>query len=238
MNKIHHKLSVYGGLLYVVLFGLGWALIGGFVPPPSAAADANTIAAFYQANPWRIQLGLTIVMLSVAPLVPFMSVVTIQMARIEGRWPVLAVGNAILGSINTMLLLLPTVTWLAASFRTERDPNLILALNDIGWVYMLWPFSTATLQNWLFGWCILSDKRANPIFPRWLGHFNIWVGVSFFAGITLPFFKTGLFAWAGLPFWLPANLYLVWIIVESAALLKAIDMQCEDGASCGISDGG
>jgi hypothetical protein len=227
-NAWHHLVCAWGALVFVPLFGVGWALLAGYVPPPSPLASAVQIAQFYQAHQMMILLGMVIIMLGIAPLMPFFSAVSVQMARIEGRWPVLAVAQAMVGLANTLLLLLPVIMWVTAAFRPERDAELIRLLNDIGWMIMLWPFSLASLQNVLIGVCVLSDKREEPVFPRWVAFLNLWVALLLFPGGLLPFFKTGPFAWNGLlAFWLVACVYLSWLVIMSVVLIGAIRRQTQ-----------
>lgn len=228
MNLKSHLLSAWGGIVFVILFGVGWFLLAGYVPPPSPNASAGEIATFYAANPGMIRLGLLVVMLGIAALVPFMAALTIQMARSEGRRPVLATGNAIASVINTLLFILPVVMWAVASFRPERDAELIRLLNDVGWMFMLWPFSTAALQNILIGACVLLDKSTHPVFPRWVGFLNFWIALLLVPGGLLIFFKSGPFAWNGiLAFWLPASIYLIWLAIMTSVLIKAIREDAE-----------
>jgi hypothetical protein len=48
-----------------------------------------------------------------------------------------------------------------------------------------------TSWNLALGLAILSDTRSSKIFPRWLGYYNIFVGLSFLPDLLVPFFKTG-----------------------------------------------
>ena len=50
MNTKHQLLCAWSGLVFLVIFMLGWLVIGGFVPPPSSAASAMEIADFYKQN--------------------------------------------------------------------------------------------------------------------------------------------------------------------------------------------
>jgi hypothetical protein len=109
MNQKLHLLSAWGGVIFVMMFGFGWFVLGGYVPPPSPNASAIEIAAFYQANTGMIRLGLLVVMLGIAALMPFMAELTLLMSDIEGRRPVLAIGNVIAGTINTFLFMIPVV---------------------------------------------------------------------------------------------------------------------------------
>lgn len=238
MNRKIHQACTYGGLVFVVLFGIGWALIAGFVPPPPPTTPAADIAAFYADHRFIIIAGMFVVMVGVGCLMPFMASVSVQLARIEGRWPVLAVSQVTIGVINTVLLLIPVVMWTALAFRPDRDPTLIELLNDTAWMFMLWPFSTASVQNIIVGACILTDKSSAPVYPRWFGYFNLWTSILLAGGGIMPFFMHGPFAWNGLfGFWTPAVTYLFWISMLMYFTLRAINAQAQDEAQSQERDG-
>ena len=54
----HQTLCAWGGIVFVVLFLLGWVIVGGFFPPPSPLASAEEIAAFYGQNTGAVRAGL------------------------------------------------------------------------------------------------------------------------------------------------------------------------------------
>lgn len=220
----YHLWSSWGGGIFVILFGIGWCLLAGLAPPPlSPALSAAEIASFYQTNTNMIRLGLSVVMLGCAALVPFYAALSIQMSRMEGRWPILSIAQVALGLSNVLFFVIPVVFWQAAAFRPDRDPEVIRTLNDLGWLIIMWPFSLASMQNLVIAAAILSDRNSPPVFPRWMAFFNLWVALLLAAGVLIPFFKTGPFAWDGLfGFWLPASVYLLWIALSSFILARAI----------------
>jgi hypothetical protein len=72
------------------------------------------------------------------------------------------------------------------------------------------------------GIAILSDKREDPFFPRWVGYFNIWMGILQAPGVMMAMFLTGPFAWNGLfTFWIPLTVFSFWIYVNTWAMLHA-----------------
>ncbi len=73
------------------------------------------------------------------------------------------------------------------------------------------------------GHAIMSVQHEQPIFPRWVGYFNIWVAVLFIPGGLLTFFKTGPVAWNGLlAFWMPVVVFFAWYIVMFFVLRTVI----------------
>jgi hypothetical protein len=223
VNYTKHFLSVWSGLVFVVVFGIGWALIGGFVPPVQPSASAADVATFYQTNNMQKIAGLTIVMIAVTFLIPFMGMISVQMARIEGRWPIFAIFAAMCAVINVIYFVLPVFYWITVAFRPDQNPEIMRIFNDIAWIIIMWPFSTTVMQNVLFGIVVLSDKRKQPLFPRWAGFLAVYEAILILPGGLVPFFKTGAFAWNGiLAFWLVASTYLLWIIVMCFLLHNSI----------------
>jgi len=215
-----------GAVFFAVLFTAGWLVLARYIPPHSPTASAADIAAWYKANHTRIIGGLVLAEIGLAAQTCFFAALSIQMARIEGRWPVLAVGAMGSGMLAAVETLIALSFWLTAAFRPDRDPDLILLLNDSGWIYMFWAASVASLQEILLGACILSDKRAQPVFPRWIAYFSFWIALCISTDNIMPFFHKGPFAWDGvLVFWMPLTTYFMWVIVITVALLKAIKRQ-------------
>ena len=228
MNTKSQLLCAWCGIGFLVLFGLGWWILAGFLPPISPALNANEVAAFYQENTGRIRLGLMITMFSAALTAPWVAVIAVQMKRIEGDFPVLAYTQLIVGTVGILILVLPALIWTTAAFRPERDIELIQLLNDFGWLLFIMTFSPAFIQNLVIGLAIFSDQNETPVFPRWLGYFNIWVAILFIPGGLITFFKTGPFAWDGiLAFWLPVVVFFGWFLVMFQALLKTIKQQAQ-----------
>lgn len=223
MSYKRHYFAAWSGVAFIVLFGVGWAWLGGMVPPPSPAASADQIAQFFRADTISILFGMLVIMIGVALLVPFFALMSLQMARIEGRWPLCALICAIAAAINIVYFVLPVLFWVAAAFRPEQSPEVIRLFNDIAWIIILWPFSTTVLQNILFSLVVLSDKRETPLFPRWVAYLTMLVAFLILPGGLLIFFKSGAFAWNGiLAFWVVAMAYLPWVCVMSWALSNSV----------------
>ena len=76
------------------------------------------------------------------------------------------------------------------------------------------------------GFATLADKSAEPVFPRWSGFVNLWLGTLFLPGGLIVFFKTGPFAWDGfIAFWIPFAAFALWFLVMTPVLLRAIRQQ-------------
>ena len=223
MNTRNQILCTWSGLVFTLLFMTGFWLVSHFVPPVSPNATALDIATMYQTRTSEIRLGLFIMMASCGFMSAFFAAISVQMKRMEGNPPILTYTQLSAGTAGVIFLLLPCLIWTTAAFRPERDADLILLLNDLGWVVFLMPFTTFIIQNFAIGLAVLGDQSPVPVFPRWLGFFTIWVGVLFIPGGLLTFFKTGPFAWNGVfAFWIPLLIFFAWYLVMVFFLRQAI----------------
>lgn len=226
MNTRSQLLCAWCGVVFLVLFTIGWALLARFLPPPSPGLGADEVAAIYQQNTGAIRFGLMLAMIAGGLTAPWVAVIANQMRRIEGSSPVLTYTMLVAGAAGVLILVLPTMIWSVAAFRPERAPELILLLNDFGWLLFVMTFSPFFVQNMVIGLAIFSDSASEPVFPRWLGYFNIWVAILLVPGGLVTFFKTGPFAWDGiLAFWLPLVIFFAWFLVMFVALLNSIRRQ-------------
>jgi hypothetical protein len=201
---------------------LGFWVLAGFIPPPSPHESAQQIVALYKSNTTGIRLGLVVTMMGAAVMGPFVAVISEQLKRIEGRvWP-LAKAQLGLGSIVILLFIIPNMLMEAAAFRPDRDPNIILALNDAAWLPFVGAAMPTIVQLLVIALAIFQD-REQKVFPRWLGYFNVWVAVLFVPTFLIYFFKHGPFAWNGLlAFWMALVIFCAWFVIMFVALLRAI----------------
>lgn len=226
MNTRSQLLCAWSGILFTFLFMIGFWPVSHFVPPHHPTASAADIAAIYQQNTSLIRLGLLLMMTSSGFMSPFIAAISIQMKRMEGSPHILTYTQLSSGTVGVLFLILPCVIWTVAAFRPERDADLILLLNDLGWFVFLMPFTSFIVQNFAIGFAILGDKSAAPVFPRWVGFFTLWTAVLFIPGGLITFFKTGPFAWNGLfAFWIPLNVFFGWYLVIFAYMRKGIIQQ-------------
>lgn len=228
MNTKSQLLCAWCGVIFLVFFTIGWVLLARFLPPISPALSASDVAAIYQQNTGAIRIGLALAMIAAGFTAPWVAVIATQMKRIEGDAPVLTYSMLAAGAAGILILVIPTIIWTVAAFRPERDAELIMLLNDFGWLLFVMTFSPFFIQNMVIGLAIFGDTAEAPIFPRWLGYFNIWVAILLVPGGLVTFFKTGPFAWDGiLAFWVPLLVFFGWFVVMFMALLKAIKQQAQ-----------
>jgi|GEM_PF-212684 len=226
VNAETQRLCAWSGVVFVILFFIGFGGLAGFVPPPSPNENAAQIAQLFTDHAFRIRAGLVLTSLCSALLLPFFAVISVQLKRIEGAASPLAYVQMTAGALACLEFIFPVMIWQAAAFRPDRSPDAIQLLNDLGWLPFLGIVSTAIVQGIAIGIAILRDARAIPIFPRWSGYFNIWAVSLLAPGGFIVFFKTGPLAWNGvLAWWLVLAAYFSWIVVNTILLLRAINHQ-------------
>jgi hypothetical protein len=219
------KWCLSSAMVAMVLFILGFVIIGGLVPPPSPNMDAQEVARFYAQDATRIRIGLAMTMVAGALTAPFVAAITVQMKRIEGPTSPLAYAQLGLGMLGVLLISLPVMIIQAAAFRPDRDPDITLAIHDIGWIMLVGTYCCVFVQCLVVGACILKDER-EEVWPRWLAYFNFWVALMFLPGSLLYFFKTGPFAWDGIfVWWIPLTVFFGWFVVMFVMTMKTLQRQ-------------
>jgi hypothetical protein len=225
MNARNQRLCVWSAAAMIVIM-LAGLLVAGFLPLPAPSMTASEVAALISEHTFRIQLGMVLVACGAAFLGPFISAVTVQMRRIEGTHSPLSWLQLGLGTLFVFEFILPCFVCLAATYRPQRSPEVTQALFDLCWLMFVGVVSTAVIQCAAVALAILGDKRTQPIFPRWVGMFNIWTALIFGFGGVIVFFKSGPLAWNGVvPFWIPLSIYGAWLGVMIWAVLEAVARQ-------------
>ena len=114
--------------------------------------------------------------------------------------------------------------WQTTAFRSDRDPKIVQAFNDLAWIPFVALTSTIVFQALMMSLVMLLDRSTEPLFPRWAGYFNLWATICLTPGSLVPFFHDGPLAWDGLiALYLPLVAFVAWVVVNALLLLRAID---------------
>lgn len=210
-----------GPAFVILLTPIWWNM--GFLPPLAPSMSPTEVAQFYEDHRGAIRFGATIIMQLTMLGVFWAAAISTQIKRIETPdAQFLAYAQFALGALGFMLFVMPSIFWTIAAYRPERDAELIYLFNDSAWLSLVMPVLAATLQAGVIGYAIISDKRAVPIYPRWVAYFNFWVAATFLPGGLATFFHSGPFAWNGIfDFWIPLTTFSIWIIVMGAMTARA-----------------
>jgi len=206
------------------------AYMSGFLSPPSPVATAEQIATLYRANAHAIVTGAILVMLSTAPFLLFIAVLSVQIKRIEGDRRTFTYAQLAAGTASMTPIILGPLAWAVAAFRPEQSAN-VQAFNDLAFLTIVGVTPPAIAQMLVVGLAIISDKRSQPIFPHWVGYVSFVVPLGSLPGLLCWLFKTGPFAWDGfLAGGLPTLLFVPWTVLMAVVLTRAIN---QEGAARG-----
>lgn len=221
---------VWWALALATAYGLATVLLLHMVPPPAADLPAADVAAFYREHATSIRWGAAICGWSGAFMLPLLTVVAVQMARLEVGgariWSALALVS---GATMSIWLAVPPIFWGAAAFTADRDPEITALAHQIGMLTLV-----TTDQFYVFLWIGVTVLALRPAtrrtvhhpFPRWWGYLSLWITGMLELGALGFVTDSGPLAWSGLlVFWSPLTLLAVWIGVQAALLLRALAAQ-------------
>ena len=227
MSERGQAIMIWWALIFMVVFGFTlWGLLG-MMPPPPATLSANEVAAFYTDNNGKIRLGAMIASWCSAFMVPFSTVLAIQMARLEKGTPVWSILAFAGGTLMSMFLVFPSIFWGVAAFTPTRPPEVTALMHELGTLML-----TTTDQFYIFQMIALTyvsltqKVDADSPFPRWVGFLTLWAALAFEVGAVSFIPKTGPFAWNGaLVYWMPLSVFGVWVTIVSVSMLRALKRQ-------------
>ena len=223
MSKRNHFLVFWGAVFGCIVTFIGFIVLAGFVPPSSPNSSVADVISLYENNLFGIRSGMVLMLLGVSFLLPFISLISSHMHRMEGANPILAPTQLICGTVALLALFIPPIIWSIAAFRLDRDPQITMMLHDAGWIFLVFPAAPAIVQNLSIGLAVLSDGGSPPIFPRWIGFLNFWIAFLFIPAGLIVYFKTGAFAWNGiLAFWVPFTAFSIWLTILLLFMYKSI----------------
>jgi hypothetical protein len=226
MSATAQRVCTLCGLGLVELFFVGFGAIAQFLVPQPPTDGATQFVLKFAEHRTRIRVGLLITMFGAALLVPWSAGLFVQLRRAEGRFSPLPYVQMLCGTLFSLEFIYLIMFWQTAAFRADTSPELVRLLTDMGWIPFVGLTSTAVVMAFALGFSMLSDERAEPVFPRWAGYFNLWVAFMFTPGSLCVFFKTGPFAYNGLLAWyLPVAVFTVWMPLNTALCLRAIAAQ-------------
>jgi hypothetical protein len=230
MNPKVQRICVWCGPVAMTLL-FGGLIVAGWLPPPSPHATALQVAHMYQTHTDRIRIAALMIACAGAMTAPFVAVISTQMKRIEGPSGPLSQIQLGCGMLGVLLFTIPTFFWQAAAYDPHRSAGITQALHVAGWLPFIAAIFPAIVQNFSIAGAVFTDKRANPVFPRWLGYANIWIATLFVPSGMVLFFHHGPFSWNGIfTFWLAATVFGVWACAMIVCMLKAIVQQEAEAA--------
>jgi hypothetical protein len=231
MNTRGQRILLWTAPAAMVLFVVAYVMFPVFWPPLSPTLTPEEVASFFRDNTTGI-LGVVILCNLIAgTLVPLFAVTAVQISRVATSSSVFTYAYIICVGIGMTAFILADYCWGVAAYRPDRDPQLISLLNDMAWFFFVAPVGTIIVQNLCFALSVYLDERPDPVFPRWVAHFNVAVAVLLIPSAFTVLFKSGPLAWNGaVSFTLRLIVFAAYIVVMFLVLLRTVDRQGADRA--------
>lgn len=208
-------------------FGVIICVLTRVTPPPRPDVSAADKVVFFAQHGLTIQIGFAVLLILLGGAAVTNGLVAYHMMRMSVGH-VFAygyIGGMGVGALPGFLLV--AVCFLTATFRADRDPELVSLLYDLGMLSYngsLGCFSAAYL---VFAIAILYDK--NDIFPKWFAYVTIWQIITEVIATQMYVFYSGPFAWNGsISFWWAVVIFTVWLgalimLLRRATLREPVD---------------
>jgi hypothetical protein len=208
----YQLLSAHCGVGFALLYAIFWVGFGHNLPPmASPDLNASALAAVYAQNRQSILFGDSMAALVGVLWIPWTAQLAVAIKRIEGEASVLTYINLLGGALTAWVVVFVPAIWVTAAFRDDMPPDIVRAINDLGFILFNLTYAGTSLQAFAAGAAGFADPRAKKLFPRWVNWWAILTGLSFVPITAMPFFKTGPFAWNGLvTFWIGFLTFFVW----------------------------
>ena len=231
MNVKGQRILLWTAPPAVALLVLAYFLFPPFSPPLSPTLTPDEVAAFFRDNNTGI-LGVVILCNLIAgSLVPLFAVTAVQISRTGTSSSVFTYAYVICVGVGTTAFILADYCWGVAAFRPDRDPQLISLLNDMAWFFFIAPVGAIVVQNLCFALSVYLDARPDPIFPRWVAHFNIAIAALLIPSAFSILHTTGPLAWDGaLSFTLRLLVFASYLVVMFLVLLRTVERQGSEQA--------
>lgn len=231
MNTRGQRILLWTAPPAMALFALAYFLFPVMSPPLSPTMTPEQVATFFRDYNTGI-LGVVILCNIIAgSLVPLFAVTAVQISRSGTSSSVFTYAYITCVGAGTTAFILADYCWGVAAFRPDRDPQLISLLNDMAWFFFIAPVGTIVVQNLCLAASIYLDARPDPIFPRWVAHFNVGSAVVLVPGAFAILFKTGPLAWdGGVSFTLRVVVLASYVVVMFLVLLRVVNRQSDEQA--------
>lgn len=224
------KFCAWCGVIFCIMWlgGAGPMSSWLYLPPPSAADTAATTLADYSTrNLMLMRIGITIANFASAFYLVWGMAVSMLTKKIEGEYPLLFYIQVVSLAVCVVVVLYIAYFWGAASWRPgETSADVTQAMNDLGWLGVLYTGAPFASYQIALAVSTLLDKSPTPVYPRWSAFLNLFVAFFMFEAAGILMFKTGPFSQNGLfVFYVPMIVFFVWILTFSWLALRAINAE-------------
>ncbi|HSW12068.1 MAG TPA: hypothetical protein VLI06_04465 [Solimonas sp.] len=235
MRKADGEIILFWTLPFLAL---SWLLVflafPGFSPPMSPTLSAEEVAAFYRdpANQPLIRYSMIVFNWFGIGVVIFLALIMLQMRRMAHRTPILAYCYLGCATGGPVLFFIADLFWLLAAFRPERDPQLTLLFNDLAWISFTGQVGFLIGQCVFLALAIFLDRQAQPVFPKWVAHFNLATAAAIAPAAFVATTLTGALAWDGLlSFWVRNIAIALWLVVMTVVMGRTLYRERSEAAA-------
>ncbi|WP_231514592.1 hypothetical protein [Mycobacterium sp. URHB0044] len=225
--KIDQRIAWWTIPIFYNVFGLIFVVLTRVMPPPRPDVGPDQIVAFFHDHSLTIRIGFGILMLVIGFTAVANGLIALLIKRMSVA-PVFAyayIASLVVGAIPGCVL--PAFAFVAAAFRPDRDPEIMVMLYDwclLSFVGSLGCFAT---QNMVLALAIFLDR--NEIFPKWLAYMSIWMIVTELLAGPVFIFKSGPLAWNGsISFYMGTVVFVLWEVCIIWLMRTAINRQSTD----------
>lgn len=195
----------------------------GFWPPMSPTMSAEQVARFYAEHTDWIRFSQVTFDLCGIMVLPFFMVIVVQMKRMKTQSHIFAYCYLTAVVSGATIFALSNIFFLVAAFRPDRNPELVMLLNDLAWIVFIAPVGMVVAQFLLLAAAVHFDDGPDPVFPRWVGHYSLATGVAMIPAVGAAVWQTGPLAWDGLlSFWLRNGAFALFVMVMFFVLRRAV----------------
>jgi hypothetical protein len=229
MNVRAQWISLWITPFFAAILLLAFFAFPGFFPPMSPQMTADQVAVFYAQQTALIRFSMITFNLCAIMLIPFFMTIVLQIKRMALPSQLLAYSYLCCIAGAATFFAIADIFWLIAAFRPDRNPQLILLLNDMAWLIFTAPVGMVVVANLCLALAVFLDARSQPIFPRWVAYFSIATAAAMTPAACAVIFRTGPLAWDGaVSFWLRLGAVSVNIAVMFFVLRRAIKRQAAE----------